>query len=157
LDRIGSQLERAHIESFLRNPFAVRVSLTARMPRLNITQDEARLISDHLTSVFVDDALDAPARPESARAERGRAVFETLGCRGCHIVGERGGYVGPDLNGAGLRLKPGWTRAWLLSANKWKPDTLEPDYGLDAAKADELTAYLMTLRRSPTTPAGGSR
>lgn len=157
LDRIGSQLRREHIESFLRNPFAIRVSLAERMPRLNLTEAEARLVADYLATVFVDDSLGATLDGGAAGVERGRALFETLGCRGCHIVGARGGYVGPDLNGAGLRLTPGWTKAWLLAPQKWRPGTLEPDYGLSPQQAEDLTRFLMTLRRSPTASAGGAR
>jgi cytochrome c2 len=154
-DRIGSQLGRAHIESFVRSPFAIRVGLSVRMPRFNLSADEARLIAGHLTTVFVDDALEAAPPASAESAARGRALFERLGCRACHIVGERGGYVGPDLNGAGLRLKPGWIKAWLLAPERWRPGTLEPDHGLSDAQAEDLSAFVMTLRRPPT--LGGAR
>jgi cytochrome c1 len=53
--------------------------------------------------------------------------------------------VGPDLSESGRRLKPGWTAAWLLKPGKWKPGTLQPDYGLTPDEAEALTAYLMSL------------
>ncbi len=60
-------------------------------------------------------------------------------------------------DGAGLRLTPGWTKAWLLAPQRWKPGTLEPERGLTEAQAAELAAYLMTLRKPPTTTAGATR
>ena len=74
-------------------------------------------------------------------------MYASLGCRGCHIVGTGGGYVGPDLGDTANRLKPGWIQAWLLSPQKWKAGTLQPDYALKADQARDLTAYLMTLRK----------
>jgi cytochrome c1 len=40
---------------------------------------------------------------------------------------------------------PGWTLAWLHTPQKWKPGTLQPDYGLTPDEAQALTAYLMSL------------
>jgi mono/diheme cytochrome c family protein len=145
LDRIGSQLRRNYIEQYVQNPIAVRVGLQVRMPHLNIARDEARVLADYLSTVMVDDSLAGDVRRDAATVERGRALFERHGCVSCHIVGERGGYVGPDLNGSGRRLLPGWTVAFLLEPERWKPGTLQPDYGLSRDEAVALTAYTLSL------------
>jgi len=153
-DTIGSQLQRAYIEEYVKNPVGVRVGLAERMPRLNLTDDEARLVADHLTRVFIDDRLDAPFDVSADVARRGAELFERLACRGCHMAGGRGGYVGPNLDGSDRRLRPGWVRAWLLDAAHLKPGTLEPDYGLVPEDAEALAAYVMTLAQER---AGGTR
>jgi mono/diheme cytochrome c family protein len=149
LDRIGSQLKRDYLESYLKNPFAVRVSVEERMPHFNMTDAEARTLADYLSLVFDDDGLEGHLDLDAEQARRGGQLYETLGCAGCHIVGGRGGYVGPDLSDSARRLKPGWTVAWLLRPQRWKPGTLQPDYGLGAEDARALTAYLMTLSAPP--------
>lgn len=145
LDRIGSQLTRPHIESFVQKPYGVRVSLPERMPHLNVTPEEARVIAEHLSKVMVDDAVEFVVPVDATTVGRGRALFERHGCVACHIAGEKGGYVGPELNGSAARLKPGWTVAWLMSPQKWKPGTLEPDRGLARADAEALAAYVLSL------------
>jgi mono/diheme cytochrome c family protein len=145
LDRIGGQLQRGYLQSYLANPGAVRVSVEERMPQFYMTPAEARTLADYLATVFVDDGLEAPVATSPGGARHGQQIFERLGCRGCHIVGGQGGYVGPDLSDSGRRLKPGWTTAWLLKPQKWKPGTLQPDYGLTPEDAQALTAYLMSL------------
>ncbi len=100
LDRIGSQLTRDHIEKFVQKPYGVRVSLQERMPQLNVAPEEARVIADHLSKVMVDDAVEFAVPSDAATVERGRALFDRLGCIACHIAGEKGGYVGPELNGS---------------------------------------------------------
>ena len=124
---------------------ALRERIAERMPHLNVTPDEARRIAEYLSSVFVDDALEQPVALSADAVERGRRLFDERGCRGCHIVGDKGGYVGPDLNGSGGRLEPGWTVAFLLEPERWKPGTLQPEYDLAPEDARALTAYVLSL------------
>jgi len=144
-DRIGSQLSRDYIEAFILEPAAVRVSIAERMPRLGVTAVEARVLADHMARVLVDDRLTGDIASDPATIERGKRLFDRLGCVGCHIAGESGGYVGPDLNGSGKRLKPGWTVEWLRAPGRWKPETLQPDYGLSREEAEALAAYTLSL------------
>jgi len=152
-DRIGSQLQKPYLESYLLNPSAVRVSIEARMPHFNMEPKEARDLSDYFAMVFLDDSLNGPFAPAADAPIRGKQLYAKLGCRSCHIAGAGGGYVGPDLSNSGRRLKPGWIEAWLSDPNRWKPETLQPDYGLTSSEAEELAAYLMTLSTAGT--AGG--
>jgi mono/diheme cytochrome c family protein len=145
LDRIGSQLTRDHLERYIAQPYGVRVSLPERMPHLNIAPEEARALAGYLSTVMVDDAIEGEVPRDAATVARGKELFEKHGCVGCHIVGDEGGYVGPDLNGAAARLKPGWTVAWLLEPERWKPGTLQPDHGLTRPEAEALTAYVLGL------------
>jgi mono/diheme cytochrome c family protein len=145
LDRIGSQLQRDYIEQYLQKPIAVRVGLQERMPHLNIAPEEARALASHLSTVMLDDALHRDVPSDAETVARGRELFDRHGCVGCHIVGERGGFVGPELNGSGSRLQPGWTVEWLLDPERWKPGTLQPDHGLAREEAEALAAYTLSL------------
>jgi nitric oxide reductase subunit C len=79
--------------------------------------------------VFVDDSLAVVPSADPSLAARGQELYEARGCRACHVLGGRGGYVGPHLSGAGVRLTPGWIAAWLRNPQLWKAGTLEPDAG----------------------------
>ena len=151
LDRIGSQLQRDYLADYLLNPGAVRVSVEARMPVFHMQKDEAKAIADYASAVFLDDELDRfDARFTAAEVHQGEQLYRQLGCVGCHQLNLQGGYVGPDLSGTGRRLRPGWIAAWLAAPNRYKPGTLQPDYGLSRGDARALTAYLSSL-----VPAGG--
>jgi mono/diheme cytochrome c family protein len=153
LDRIGSQLRREYIEAYVQKPIAVRVGLQERMPHLNIAPEEARVLASYLSTVMRDDALEGVVPTSAATVSRGKRLFDEHGCVSCHIVGDKGGFVGPELNGSGRRLKPGWTVAWLMQPQRWKPGTLEPDYGLERGEAEALAAYVLSLpaRKARTT------
>jgi cytochrome c2 len=163
LDRIGSQLQSDYLVRYLLNPGAVRVSVEARMPVFHMLPEEAKTIADYAAATFLDDDLDRyDARFTPAEARRGEQLYRQLGCVGCHQINMQGGYVGPDLSNTGRRLRPGWTAAWLTAPGRYKPGTLQPDYGLTAAEARALTAYLAVLGASGAAetargPAGGQR
>ncbi len=154
LDRIGSQLTREHLERFIAKPYAVRVALPERMPHLNVAPEEARTLAAYLSTVMVDDAIEGAVPADAATVARGKGLFDRHGCVACHIVGNEGGYVGPDLNGSGARLKPGWTVAWLLEPERWKPGTLEPDHGFTRPEAEALAAYVLSLPARKAKGAG---
>jgi mono/diheme cytochrome c family protein len=157
LDRIGSELQHDYVAKYLLNPGAVRVSVEARMPVFHMLRDEARTIADYFSTVFLDDSLDQyDAKFTASESRRGEELYGQLGCRACHQLGTVGGYVGPDLSSTGVRLKPGWIAAWLAAPQKYKPDTLQPDYGLSSADTRALTAYLSGLGRTGGAPGGGS-
>ena len=129
----------------------MRVGLDVRMPRLHMTDREVAVFADYARRVLIDDRL-ATWTPPAAGAERtGAALYQSLGCRACHGIARVGGYVGPDLTAVGRRLEPGWIAAWLAAPSRWKPGTLQPDYGLRPDQVTALTAYLMTLtHREPS-------
>jgi mono/diheme cytochrome c family protein len=159
LDRIGSQLQSDYLVRYLLNPGAVRVSVEARMPVFHMLPEEAKTIADYAAATFLDDDLDRyDARFTPAEARRGEQLYQQLGCVGCHQLNMQGGYVGPDLSNTGARLRPGWTAAWLTAPGRYKPGTLQPDYGLSAAEARALTAYLAGLgARGEAATAAGPR
>jgi cytochrome c2 len=101
--------------------------------------------------VFVSDAI-APAeafRVRPGEIAQGEVSFRRRGCIGCHILGQTGGYAGPQLNSTGLRLNPWWVTAWLRDPKRWVPETIHPDYGMSEEEAHALTAYLDTFRSEP--------
>ncbi len=158
LDRLGSQLQRDYISKYLLNPGAVRVSVEARMPVFHMLPQEANTIADYMSTVFLDDAIDRyDPTFTTADERRGHELYGQLGCAACHQLGTVGGYVGPELSNTGNRLRPGWIAAWLTAPQRYKPGTLQPDYGLAAADARALTAYLSSLGRTARPAAAPSR
>ncbi len=98
-----------------------------------------------------------PAQPDSlSAAGRGRQVFLTVGCAGCHTVrGVSPGQIGPDLThvasrgtiAAGLYPNtPGMLAAWIRDPPARKPGTLMPKLGLPPGQVADVVAYLRSLR-----------
>ncbi|MBZ5607355.1 MAG: c-type cytochrome [Acidobacteriia bacterium] len=47
-------------------------------------------------------------------AEKGKAVYQRLGCASCHVIAGQGGILGPELTNIGVRRAPGYLRQAIL-------------------------------------------
>src|SRR5262249_34967164 len=55
------------------------------------------------TAAYVQSLSRAAARPSAGSAERGAALYESSGCRSCHVIDGAGGILGPELTSIGSR------------------------------------------------------
>jgi len=145
----GSKVRAKWLADYLKLPTTVRPILEERMIQLQMPDEERGFIADFAENVLRDDQIPAeifPGAPPPGDVERGRKLFhERYGCQACHMIGGKGGYYGPLLDGSGQRLKSGWIFSWLKGPQRWRADAREPDYGLDDADARALTAYVASI------------
>jgi ABC-type phosphate/phosphonate transport system substrate-binding protein/cytochrome c2 len=155
LDLEGSQVNPGWLFDFLKFPYTLRPIVPARMPRLRVSDEDARTLTGYLQSVFIDDRIPSEINPplSDGEASRGAFLFDELGCAACHMSGKQGGYVGPVLDDVGARLRPGWLMAWIQHPTRFRPETIMPERGLSDADARSLAAF---LSRKRTETKGGA-
>lgn len=110
----------------------------------------------HALTVFLISRVGAPGLVEA------KALFHSLGCRGCHRVGGVGGDDGPDLTREGER-DPGrldfthvpgkptlanWLAEHFRAPATLVPGSKMPALGLAEDQIRLLTFYMLSLRRS---------
>jgi len=110
----------------------------------------------------VVDPVDSNA--PSAGAQKGKELYDTLGCAACHVVNGQGGKVGPDLSDEGRK---GRSRAWLTTKIRNpkadNPQTVMPAYGnLSDQQVSSLVDYMLSLTTTggaagTTAPQAASR
>ncbi len=150
----GSAVERDWLFKFFKNPNTLRPALIRRMPKFNLTDQEANTLSDYILTVYQSPAFDRDSvqtAADPATIERGRQLFYSkYACQSCHIVDPQKdkGYIGPTLTQVGLRMTASWIFHWLKSPQTLRPSTLEPDWQMSDADAGALTAFLMS-QKSP--------
>lgn len=86
-------------------------------------------------------------------ADKGKELLSTIGCMGCHgIDGLEDqskavkAYAGPWLSGLGSKVSPDWIMSWIKKPWHYQEDTIMPSLRLTDAEANDITAYLITLK-----------
>ena len=90
---------------------------------------------------------------EGASGKRGAEIIRDVGCGSCHVipgVPQADGRVGPELTGVDDKRflageLPNTTDNivdWIMDPQRFEPDTVMPDLGLDEEQARDVAAYL---------------
>lgn len=133
----------------------------------HLTRRAAATAGPWRTSFRAVDAADRSAldsllqtRVGAPRLVESKALFQSLGCRGCHQVNGVGGEDGPDLSQVGLRdpgrldythvpgprTLPSWLKEHFRQPARVVPGSLMPVLGLTEPQIDALTFYMLSLR-----------
>jgi len=152
----GSRSKRDWLIQFLQNPPTLRPTLTVRMPRFSMSEQDATILADYLSGNLRKPDINPAAVDEGTftqpMADHGKRLFETkYQCQSCHTIGSSGGYVGPSLNNAGNWMTAAWIEAWLRNPQALVPGTIEPRHSFNDEEVRDLTAYLLSLKQAPAT------
>lgn len=83
-------------------------------------------------------------RSALADAKNGEALFKSKNCMTCHSVGEKGGQVGPALDGVASRRSRTWITDQLHDPKSHKPDAVMPQPILSPEELNDLVDYLLS-------------
>ncbi len=85
--------------------------------------------------------------------ETGKELTAQVGCMGCHgiqgmeeVSNKINAYAGPYLYGTGSKVDPDWLVSWLKKPSHYQEDTIMPSFRLSDKEANDITAYLLSLR-----------
>jgi cytochrome c2 len=88
-------------------------------------------------------------------ANNGKAVMETVGCVGCHMIegiedkwNAVGMRKGPYLVNLGSKVNPDWLVSWLKQPNHYDPTTIMPSFRLSDKEANDIAAYLLASKNT---------
>jgi ubiquinol-cytochrome c reductase cytochrome b subunit len=89
------------------------------------------------------------ALPDAALVKKGKSLFESSGCLGCHSLVGKGGAIGPALDDAGARHPDmSWQMRHLKAPDSVTPGSIMPPFDrLSDADRRALAAYLLSLKR----------
>lgn len=98
-----------------------------------------------------------PYKPLTAykggNTNKGKELIEKIGCVGCHMVegiddqwNAVGSRKGTYLTGTGSKVDADWLVSWLKKPSHYQEDTIMPSFRLTDQEANDITAYLMSLK-----------
>ncbi|MBE2251014.1 MAG: cytochrome c [Myxococcus sp.] len=150
LDRLREKTSEAFVVAWLRDPVKLRAG--TRMPAFWPEAGARREQEPVAIAAFLGSVSEAASAPGSApptreEVEAGKALFDAVGCRGCHqLADEAAGPpeagFGPRLDGIGARATRAWLQAWLKNPRAQFADARMPDLRLSDDEAAALAAFL---------------
>lgn len=121
-----------------------------RMPDYRMKPNELRGIAAYLSSLTRPELFEKEAGEfETATEEQikqGRELFELEACLHCHVLNGKGKTRGPDLTGAGSRLKAPFMFQMIKNPQSLVPGGEMEDSFMNDNEILALTLYLMTQR-----------
>ena len=112
LKEVRAKLNKNWIPVWLHKPTEFRP--TTKMPNFRLNDDQIKAISAYLWQTALTDKL--PAAPKGD-ATRGKELFETRGCLGCHSIGEgsemEGGDFAANLSRVGEKVNYDYLFRWI--------------------------------------------
>ncbi len=162
LTKIDAKLSQDWVKTWIRNPRAVKQ--TTWMPRFwyntnnsspaDAVRNEAEInaIVAYLfaNSEKFEPTLRTPARGD---AKAGEQIVKSIGCQGCHVVGEgERTAVGPHrtfgqpLENIGNKTTYAWIYDWVRDPKHYSPATYMPNLRLTDAQVADVATYLVSLK-----------
>ena len=150
LNQLTSKVSTGWIYSWLKDPKAYNPH--TRMPDFKLDDDEAEAITAYLVHI-AEEYRPERTYPGGGNPLRGEQLFESVGCMGCHVIGDddriregRGLHydVAPELTRIGSKVTADWIYDWIRNPKHYRPDTRMPDMRLTNQEARDIVAYLMT-------------
>lgn len=141
----GVKVQTPWLYNFLKNPTQIRHTTVLRMPKFNMSDDEARALANYFAAV---DGAEFPYQriPEREASylsemaltnpdyqKNAWTMMNSALCTKCHAIGGRE-YVskdpkdirGPNFVNVADRLRPEWVKLWILHPNWITPYTSMP-------------------------------
>lgn len=147
LSKVGSKVNKECLLRWLKDP---RDYLSeTRMPRYRFSNQDIEDIVSYLFNLK-DKRFEMPiyfAISNHSLIQHGKILFESLGCLGCHKIGNKGVPFAPDLSAIGDKVKQEWLYQFLMNPRSYDPKTFMPDFKLSEKDLKSLTAYLMSLKK----------
>ncbi len=156
LNDMPAKVNPAWVFQWVKNPKVYTPH--TRMPDFELTDEQAEDVTACLMSIGKESNFK-PMSPRGAyvggSAVAGKALFESVGCQDCHVVGTmtkvrdaRGtSYdIAPELSKVGSKVNPDWLYDWVRNPRHYDPQTRMPNLRLTDQEAKNVVAYLMTLK-----------
>ncbi len=83
--------------------------------------------------------------PNAPKLARGEALFEEIGCIGCHKLHGRGGVIGPELDKVGAQRGPDWLIKHFKNPSAVSPGSAMPAIQASDSDLEALTLYVLSF------------
>jgi mono/diheme cytochrome c family protein len=153
LGRVGYKTSPEWVFHWVKNPKDYNPH--TRMPDFRFSSAQAEAVTAYLVDASTKSEFRYSTGFQGGNPRRGKQLVETVGCQGCHVVGEnvkvrevrKTSYdIAPELNRVGSKVTGEWVFDWIRNPRHYNPSTKMPSLRLTEGEAKDVVAYLMTLK-----------
>ncbi|MBC8287812.1 MAG: c-type cytochrome [Nitrospinae bacterium] len=149
LNRIASKVDPSWLYRWIKNPKDYLPK--TRMPDFGFNEKDLLGATAYLLAASEKD-YDLPEKFESGDSDKGKKLFESVGCQGCHELNGKGETFGPDLSRVGNKVNVDWLVTWISSPHSYNAKSKMPDLRLNNEQASDIAAYLMQFGKKEVIP-----
>ncbi|MDC0206482.1 c-type cytochrome [Nitrospinae bacterium] len=147
--RIGSKVDPSWLYRWIKRP---KDYLPAtRMPEFGFNEKDLLGTTAYLLNVS-DKGYALKEKFEGGDEEKGKKLFESVGCQACHTLNGKGEKHAPDLSNIGNKVSADWLVTWVGAPHSYNPKSKMPDLRLKKEQASDIAAYLIQFGKKETIP-----
>jgi len=99
-----------------------------------------------------EENYELPEKFESGDPDKGKKLFESVGCQGCHQLNGKGETFAPDLSRIGNKVNADWLVTWISSPHNYNAKSRMPDLRLNVSQASDIASYLIQFGKKEVIP-----
>ncbi|KAA3595584.1 MAG: hypothetical protein DWQ06_17015 [Calditrichaeota bacterium] len=154
LNNIAQKSNPEWIADWIKHP--KKFYKNTRMPNFYLSDEETENVTAYLLSLNkTNDYKPVKGYKGTGSVANGKELVEAVGCQACHVVGneitsenrlKEGVSFGTELNKIGNKANGSWLYDWVKNPKKYHPESKMPSLRLSDKEAEDIVAYLLTLK-----------
>jgi len=155
--KVGSKVNEEWLIAWIKNP---RDYLPhTKMPKAPLDSDEPGQVEKVASYLLQSsEVFDFPlGKYPGGNAGSGKKIFETVGCLGCHTMGDKGTGLAAALDKVASKTTADWIYNWVQNPKVYNPESRMPDLRMTPQEAADVTAYLVGEQGKPAAEDGELR
>lgn len=154
LTEIATKTDPAWLQYWVKKPKQYLAGTV--MPDFELQDSEINAMTTYLFNLSSKKSGGDSTEPlpgPSTESTRGKKLFKTIGCLGCHSLDGKDDNFGPDLSRLGEKTSTEWLFRWIQEPNRYWPETAMPNLRVSVDNTRDLIAYLVSQKGpDPITP-----
>ena len=147
--RINSKVNPSWLYRWIKNPKDYLPK--TRMPEFGFNEKDLMGTTAYLLAVS-DKKYELSAQFESGDEDKGKKLFESVGCQGCHTLNGKGETYAPDLSRIANKVNADWLVTWISNPHSYNSKSKMPNLRLSEEQASNIAAYLLQFGKKEVIP-----
>ena len=147
--RIASKVDPSWLYRWIKNPKGYLPK--TRMPEFGFNEHDLQGVTAYILDASEKEfKLNRTFDPGDE--EKGKKLFETVGCQACHTLNGKGENHAPDLSNIAQKVNADWLVTWIGGPHTYNPKSKMPDLRLNEDDATDIATYLIQFGKKKVIP-----